>query len=120
MPQRAYTYALPKSLADEHGLRRYGAHGTSYRFLTRKAAQVMLAQKAISSPEHLTAPMCHMMGDITATVVRIGWVGASGMGMPMLRADDGEWASTSFAEIWRVLRACTEYVCTVTAGAGQR
>ena len=40
MPERAHCYALPKALADEHGLRRYGAHGTSYRFLTRKAAQV--------------------------------------------------------------------------------
>ena len=40
MPQRAYEYALPKALADEHKLRRYGAHGTSYKFLTSKAAQV--------------------------------------------------------------------------------
>ena len=41
MPERAYTYALPNSLVDEHGLRRYGAHGTSYQFLTKKAAQVL-------------------------------------------------------------------------------
>ena len=47
MPERAYTYALPKSLADEHGLRRYGAHGTSYRFLTRKAAQVTERRKML-------------------------------------------------------------------------
>jgi hypothetical protein len=40
MPQRAYEYALPKALANEHKLRRYGAHGTSYKFLTLKAAQV--------------------------------------------------------------------------------
>ena len=40
MPARAYTYALPQELCQEHHLRRYGAHGTSYRFLVRKAAQV--------------------------------------------------------------------------------
>ncbi len=58
MAERAYTYALPKSLADEHGLRRYGAHGTSYQFLTRKAAQVTDAAN-ICSP----AVDCHMSCD---------------------------------------------------------
>lgn len=40
MPPKAYTYALPQQLCEEHHLRRYGAHGTSYRYLVKKAAQV--------------------------------------------------------------------------------
>lgn len=40
MPARAYTYALPQQLCEEHHIRRYGAHGTSYRYLVKKAAQV--------------------------------------------------------------------------------
>lgn len=40
MPPRAYTYALPQQLCEEHHLRRYGAHGTSYRYLVKKTAQV--------------------------------------------------------------------------------
>ena len=54
MAERAYTYALPKSLADEHGLRRYGAHGTSYQFLTRKVAQVDPGAQSC----HLHARIC--------------------------------------------------------------
>ena len=40
MPARAYTYALPQQLCEEHHIRRYGAHGTSYRYLVKKAALV--------------------------------------------------------------------------------
>lgn len=40
MPPRAYTYALPQQICEEHHIRRYGAHGTSYRFLVKKTAQV--------------------------------------------------------------------------------
>eukprot|EP00898_Chlorokybus_atmophyticus_P007360 jgi/Chlat1/7625/Chrsp64S07106 len=39
MPPKAYTYAVPRDLASEVGLRRYGFHGTSYMHLTKKAAE---------------------------------------------------------------------------------
>jgi acetate kinase len=39
MPARAYRYALPRDLADEHGIRRFGFHGTSHQFVSRRAAQ---------------------------------------------------------------------------------
>ncbi len=34
----AWRYALPKALADEHGWRRYGFHGTSHRYVAERAA----------------------------------------------------------------------------------
>jgi acetate kinase len=41
MPAAAYTYALPADLARKEGLRRYGAHGTSYRYLVDAAAKML-------------------------------------------------------------------------------
>lgn len=40
LPQHAYRYALPESLYREHGVRRYGFHGTSHRFVSRHAAEL--------------------------------------------------------------------------------
>ncbi|PAU65025.1 propionate/acetate kinase [Pseudomonas sp. PIC25] len=40
MPEHAYRYALPDSLYREHGVRRYGFHGTSHRFVSRRAAEM--------------------------------------------------------------------------------
>ena len=34
MPEHAYTYAIPHELYEKYGLRRYGAHGTSYRYVS--------------------------------------------------------------------------------------
>ncbi len=38
LPARAYRYALPTELYREHGVRRYGFHGTSHAFVARRAA----------------------------------------------------------------------------------
>jgi acetate kinase len=38
MPRRARTYAIPQELAARHGLRRFGFHGTSHRFVAQLAA----------------------------------------------------------------------------------
>lgn len=36
MPEESYLYALPYSLYKDHGVRRYGAHGTSHFFVSQK------------------------------------------------------------------------------------
>ncbi|MGI2854697.1 acetate kinase [Shewanella algae] len=41
MPERAFVYALPYKLYREHGIRRYGMHGTSHLFVSREAAKVL-------------------------------------------------------------------------------
>jgi acetate kinase len=41
MPARAYLYALPYALYHRHGVRRYGFHGTSHRYVTAEAARHM-------------------------------------------------------------------------------
>lgn len=41
MPDRAYIYPIPYDLYLENGIRRYGFHGTSHRFVTQRAAQIL-------------------------------------------------------------------------------
>ncbi len=41
MPPSAYTYAIDASVADAHGVRRYGFHGTSYQYVSGRAAEVL-------------------------------------------------------------------------------
>ena len=39
LPAAAATYAIPRELAEQHRIRRYGFHGTSHRFVSRAAAE---------------------------------------------------------------------------------
>ena len=41
MPPVAYRYAVPRDWYDEHHVRRYGFHGTSHRFVSARAAEVL-------------------------------------------------------------------------------
>lgn len=40
MPEHAYRYAVPEFLYKEHGVRRYGFHGTSHRYVSARAAEM--------------------------------------------------------------------------------
>jgi len=40
LPARAYRYALPEALYTEHGIRRYGFHGTSHAYVSQRADQL--------------------------------------------------------------------------------
>ncbi len=40
MPAHAYRYAVPSVLYTDHGVRRYGFHGTSHRFVSKRAAEL--------------------------------------------------------------------------------
>jgi acetate kinase len=41
MPPHAYRYAVPTAWYTEHGFRRYGAHGTSFRYVSGRAAELL-------------------------------------------------------------------------------
>ena len=41
MPPAAYTYALDAAVAESHGIRRYGFHGTSYQYVSARAAEAL-------------------------------------------------------------------------------
>ncbi|MDE5887654.1 MAG: acetate kinase [Muribaculaceae bacterium] len=41
MPAKAYMYALPYSAYEKYGVRRYGFHGTSHRYVSRRACEFL-------------------------------------------------------------------------------
>lgn len=65
MPVEAYLYALPYNLYKEHGIRRYGAHGTSHYYVSQQAAKEL--NKSINELNVIT---CHLGngGSVTAVV----------------------------------------------------
>nr|WP_314265103.1 acetate kinase [uncultured Moellerella sp.] len=65
MPEEAYLYALPYNLYKEHGIRRYGAHGTSHCYVAGEAAKML--NKSIDDLNVIT---CHLGngGSVTAIV----------------------------------------------------
>lgn len=55
MPDFAYMYAIPHSLYAKYGLRRYGFHGTSHRYVAKRAAEIL-----DKKPEDLRLITCHL------------------------------------------------------------
>ncbi|MDP3058303.1 MAG: acetate/propionate family kinase, partial [bacterium] len=55
MPQHAYLYALPLELYDKYGIRRYGFHGTSHKYVSQRAADLL--NKPLSTLKIIT---CHL------------------------------------------------------------
>jgi acetate kinase len=41
MPPRAYVYAIPYSLYKKYSIRRYGFHGTSHRYISQRACEIL-------------------------------------------------------------------------------
>ncbi|NEW63264.1 acetate/propionate family kinase [Granulicatella sp. zg-ZJ] len=63
MPKKAYLYSLPIEYYEKYGARRYGAHGTSHNYVSRRAAAML--GKDIKDTKIIT---CHLGngGSITA------------------------------------------------------
>jgi len=55
MPKHAYMYGIPYSLYKKHGIRRYGFHGTSHRFVSRRAGEILGMGR-----ENLKMVTCHL------------------------------------------------------------
>ena len=41
MPEHVYRYALPYDMCNKHGVRRYGFHGTSHRYVSARACEIL-------------------------------------------------------------------------------
>ncbi len=54
-PDRAYIYPIPYYLYEEHKIRRYGFHGTSHRYVTLRAAELLEC-----TPADLNLITCHL------------------------------------------------------------
>lgn len=63
----AYSYALPADLTEELGVRRYGFHGTSYAYVSKK-----LAAALGKPPASLNAIICHLGSGASMCAVENG------------------------------------------------
>ena len=79
IPQVAYLYALPLELYEKFGIRRYGFHGTSHRFVARRAAQRLGRQKY-----DINCITCHLGNGCSITAVRDGHSVDTSMGLTPL------------------------------------
>ncbi|MEG0869445.1 MAG: acetate kinase, partial [Hafnia sp.] len=79
MPEESYLYALPYSLYKDHGVRRYGAHGTSHFFVSQEAAKML--NKPI---DELNVITCHLGNGGSVTAVRNGKCVDTSMGLTPL------------------------------------
>ena len=67
MPSKAYMYALPYEYYKNDGIRRYGFHGTSHRYVSGRCAELM--GKPI---EELKIISCHMGNGSSIAAVKYG------------------------------------------------
>jgi len=67
MPASSYLYALPRSLYDKLGIRRYGFHGTSHHYVAQRAAE------ELGRPtEKLKIITCHLGNGASVAAVKHG------------------------------------------------
>ncbi len=79
IPQEAFLYALPYRLYEEQGVRRYGFHGTSHRYVAARAAELL------GRPlEELALITLHLGNGCSATAIRGGRSVDTSMGLTPL------------------------------------
>jgi acetate kinase len=69
LPEAAYLYALPYSLYQRHGIRRFGFHGTSHRFVAARLAALL--ERDADDPD-LRLITCHLGNGDSLCAVRGG------------------------------------------------
>ncbi len=79
MPEKAYMYAIDYNDYEQYKIRRYGAHGTSHKFVSQEAAKY-LGKK----PEDLKIITCHLGNGSSITAVNGGKCVDTSMGFTPL------------------------------------
>ena len=79
MPPKAYMYAIPYEYYEKYGVRRYGFHGTSHKYVSHAAAEYL--EEPI---ERLKLITCHLGNGSSIAAVDQGKVVDTSMGMTPL------------------------------------
>ncbi|EJW90247.1 acetate kinase [gut metagenome] len=79
MPEKCYMYAVPYKYYENNNIRRWGAHGTSHRFVTARVAEI-LGKKA----EDLKIITCHIGNGASVSAVKDGKCYETSMGLTPL------------------------------------
>ena len=77
MPPKAYRYAIPTKYYEEDHLRRYGFHGTSHKYVTRRAIALM-------GREDIKLINCHLGNGSSLSAVKDGKCQDTSMGLSPL------------------------------------
>jgi len=67
MPKYAFLYGLPYEAYEKYGVRRYGFHGTSHKYVSQRAAEMMGQQ--VTSLRIIT---CHLGNGASITAIKHG------------------------------------------------
>ena len=79
MPSKAYMYALPLEYYNKYKVRRYGFHGTSHSFVSKKVAEV------VGKPyEEIKTIVCHLGNGASISAVKNGKCVDTSMGLTPL------------------------------------
>jgi acetate kinase len=76
MPEHAYMYAIPYPLYKKYGIRRYGFHGTSHRYVSQRACEILGAD--ISKLKIIT---CHLGNGASVAAIKNGISVDTSMGL---------------------------------------
>jgi acetate kinase len=79
MPDYAYMYALPYNLYKEYGVRRYGFHGTSHRYVSQRVCEFLGCK-----PETQRIITCHIGNGASIAAVKYGKCVDTSMGLTPL------------------------------------
>ena len=79
MPAESYIYAIPYEYYTKYGVRRYGFHGTSHRYVSERAAEML--GKEIADTKVIT---CHLGNGASITAINGGKVVDTSMGFTPL------------------------------------
>lgn len=79
MPPKAYIYPIPYEYYEKYAIRRYGAHGTSHRYVTARCAELMGKK-----PEELKLITCHLGNGSSISAVDHGKCVDTSMGLTPL------------------------------------
>lgn len=79
MPDYAYMYALPYELYEKYGVRRYGFHGTSHRYVSQRVCEFLGID-----PEKSRIITCHIGNGASIAAVKYGKCVDTSMGLTPL------------------------------------
>ena len=85
IPEQAYMYALPYKYYKEYGIRRYGFHGTSHRYITKRTSDFLCNKyPGKYDPETLRIVTCHLGNGSSLSAVKGGKCFDTTMGLTPL------------------------------------
>lgn len=79
MPEEAYLYAIPYELYKKYGVRRYGFHGTSHRYVSKRVCEFLGVK-----PEEKKIITCHIGNGASICAVKYGKSVDTSMGLTPL------------------------------------